>query len=525
MHSIFSLVLFVFTIQLISAAPENDPNFNTAKVISTTKVLELSDLYSHLTAKRPIKASRSVSKVRGMALKVLVRAFTSATLPGTYVGEAKTGCPTSLTFGEAMTESGTLDSGLAFESYPVSAISYNGEQCTGKGIGLLNGKDIAKPGGAIEKLTTQTQVLAILNPEAVPCGSFTYGAGLGFAIFDEKPVTIGEGVELPPNTKLIIYRESDGGSCTSQALLGSPGVGSTGGGSTGGNSTDGSTSGGSTSGESTSGGSTTGASTTGASTDGSTSGGSTSDGSTSGESTSDGTTSGDSSSGDSTSGGSTGGSTSGDSSDGTSEAGGTSGGVGATGPTTQSNPATNETAESKCFTADSEVELQNGDKIRMDRLEIGQRVRVGSNEFSEVFLFTHRDPDYIGEFYKITTEDKNALTLTGGHYLYRNDQLAPARSVNIGDYLSNKNSKVKVTKVEKMSGRGLYNPQTLHGDIVVKGIVTSTFTEAVRPPLARMLLKPLEALYRIGMINEGSASGMFKCGVELSPKGPSTCVY
>lgn len=47
-------------------------------------------------------------------------------------------------------------------------------------------------------------------------------------------------------------------------------------------------------------------------------------------------------------------------------------------------------------------------------------------------------------------------------------------------------------------GRALtFNPQTLDGDILVDGIVTSTYTTAVAPRVARAVLSPLRLLYTL----------------------------
>lgn len=56
-----------------------------------------------------------------------------------------------------------------------------------------------------------------------------------------------------------------------------------------------------------------------------------------------------------------------------------------------------------------------------------------------------------------------------------------------------------VTTVERVGrtwARGLYNPQTTDGSIVVDGVVVSTYTEAVGPPSAHALLTPVRALFK-----------------------------
>lgn len=53
-----------------------------------------------------------------------------------------------------------------------------------------------------------------------------------------------------------------------------------------------------------------------------------------------------------------------------------------------------------------------------------------------------------------------------------------------------------VAEVRRVAGRGLYNPQTLHGDIVVDGMLVSTYTKTVPPQGAHALLTPLRAVYK-----------------------------
>ena len=46
-----------------------------------------------------------------------------------------------------------------------------------------------------------------------------------------------------------------------------------------------------------------------------------------------------------------------------------------------------------CFPADGQVELQGGKKVPMSALKVGDHVRVGPSEFSEVYMFTHKDAE------------------------------------------------------------------------------------------------------------------------------------
>lgn len=159
------------------------------------------------------------------------------------------------------------------------------------------------------------------------------------------------------------------------------------------------------------------------------------------------------------------------------------------------------TGESLCFPADATVELSNGDHIRMDQLSIGDEVRISLDSFSQVFAFTHRNPQPLISFVQLTTRSRELL-LTDGHYLYVNGALVEAKNVKAGDELSLENgTNAVVEKVSRRVSRGLYNPQTLHGDIIVNGIRTSTYTSTVDPQISHALLAPVRAIWERSKLN------------------------
>lgn len=153
----------------------------------------------------------------------------------------------------------------------------------------------------------------------------------------------------------------------------------------------------------------------------------------------------------------------------------------------------------KCFPADATVELESGQVIPIHKLAVGDRVKVGPNEYSDVFMFTHKtpasDPTAFNTFVEITADaDGRSYTvlLTPGHYIPHLDgDLALAAEVKVGELLRLGNGNVAaVTKVRRTKRLGLYNPQTVSGDIVVDGIVISTYTSAVPPVIAHSVLAP-----------------------------------
>lgn len=151
---------------------------------------------------------------------------------------------------------------------------------------------------------------------------------------------------------------------------------------------------------------------------------------------------------------------------------------------------------SSCFPGDAQLILKGGKTRRMDELNVGDHVLVSPDVYSPVFLFTHQDARAEPVFARIHHDGADSpLTLTPGHYLYANDELVAASAVRAGDRLRTSSGLVvRVTRIARAHGSGLYNPQTLHGDVVVNGVVASTYTRAVDPRTAAALLAPVRAI-------------------------------
>jgi desert hedgehog len=152
---------------------------------------------------------------------------------------------------------------------------------------------------------------------------------------------------------------------------------------------------------------------------------------------------------------------------------------------------------SKCFPAHATVTLRSGASSRMDELAVGDAVHIGNGDFSEVFMFTHKLSGALSAFRRLTSASGAGVELTDGHYIYAGGALVRARDVAVGDELAVDGGAAlsRVVRVEVVEARGLFNPQTLHGDIVVDGVVASTYTTALEPGLAHALLAPLRAVY------------------------------
>jgi len=145
------------------------------------------------------------------------------------------------------------------------------------------------------------------------------------------------------------------------------------------------------------------------------------------------------------------------------------------------------------------VELEDGKKILMGVLQIGDRVRVGKNEFSQVYLFGHKDADALSSrFVALTFENGQVLEISDIHLLYLNGKLQAAKHAKVGDVviLADAASSL-IVKAEKMVAQGLYNPHTMQGDIVVSDVLCSSYTTLVHPTLAHMLLGPVRMMYKM----------------------------
>jgi desert hedgehog len=150
----------------------------------------------------------------------------------------------------------------------------------------------------------------------------------------------------------------------------------------------------------------------------------------------------------------------------------------------------------------------------MDELSVGDRVKAGNNLYSDIFMFMHKIPAVRTIFVVIRTFSGQTITLTPGHFIYLNNALVDSASAKVGDKIYLGSGAVSVvSSVSRTVEAGLYNPQTLHGDIVVNGIIASTYTTALAPGTAHALLLPLRALY-----------SAFSLQVNVFENGASTLV-
>lgn len=173
--------------------------------------------------------------------------------------------------------------------------------------------------------------------------------------------------------------------------------------------------------------------------------------------------------------------------------------------TTEGNDNANDTSptaqqrtiENTCFPSSATVQLRNGELKRMDELRIGDSVLVEKNRFSRVFAFTHRSKTVMYKFVELrAARSKLQVRLTRGHFLAVNGKLSKAGDAKKGDtILLGDGSEDIIAEKRIVTDYGLYNAQTLDGNIVVDGVISSTYTETIKPVTAHSLLTPLRTIY------------------------------
>jgi hypothetical protein len=139
-----------------------------------------------------------------------------------------------------------------------------------------------------------------------------------------------------------------------------------------------------------------------------------------------------------------------------------------------------------CFSGNTLMEVEDKGDIRMDQLQIGQKVLTKDGIYAEVYSFSHRNADARTTFLKISfhgsSRSSSPLEVTGEHLLYTmkkegNDvRLVTASALKPGDTLLDvEGNPVAIRSIQPVLGRGLYAPLTKDGDIIVNGVAASSY--------------------------------------------------
>mmetsp|Transcript_80451 Transcript_80451/g.130363 ORF Transcript_80451/g.130363 Transcript_80451/m.130363 type:complete len:580 (+) Transcript_80451:66-1805(+) len=156
-------------------------------------------------------------------------------------------------------------------------------------------------------------------------------------------------------------------------------------------------------------------------------------------------------------------------------------------------------------------------------VQISEKV-LTSKGCSPVYLMGHEDPTIMASFVQATTDTGHIFELTPYHYVMANNKYVHARNLKLGDTVKvggKSTGLVKdiltddiITHVQTVTRKGLYNPYTVAGDILVfapasnqtLGVVASVhsdwfledYVEAARvPDIYQALLAPVRTIHSV----------------------------
>jgi hypothetical protein len=120
-------------------------------------------------------------------------------------------------------------------------------------------------------------------------------------------------------------------------------------------------------------------------------------------------------------------------------------------------------------------------------------------------MLTRERPAANSSHIRIETSSGAALTLIMGLQMYANDTFTAAEDVTTSDRKTFASGEASaVSGVSRFSSRGMFHPQPLQGDIMVDGVLASTYIRAVAPAVAHELAAPQHALFRDGAATDPS---------------------
>lgn len=132
---------------------------------------------------------------------------------------------------------------------------------------------------------------------------------------------------------------------------------------------------------------------------------------------------------------------------------------------------------SVCLHGDGSVLLRSGEVKKVRDVRVNDEVQVGKGEYSPVFMFTHADPNLVTQFVKVMTEGNETTTVTPSHYMHSDQGIVQAGEMQVGDSVLLADRYVaRIKSVSRFMSKGVFNPQTMQGDIVVDGFLVSTYT-------------------------------------------------
>ncbi len=165
-----------------------------------------------------------------------------------------------------------------------------------------------------------------------------------------------------------------------------------------------------------------------------------------------------------------------------------------------------------CFPSHARVTLRGGTRSPIAQLQVGDHVESAPGHFSPVLLHTHADTEATTLFVVLRTRRGSEIAASPGHYLVTSGgRLRVAGEFRVHDDIRTASGADRVISVRHAMYRGLHNPQTASGAILVRlgdsgAVQASTYTSAVFPNAAHAALSPLRAVQKTFGVTFGAQS-------------------
>lgn len=143
-----------------------------------------------------------------------------------------------------------------------------------------------------------------------------------------------------------------------------------------------------------------------------------------------------------------------------------------------------------CFSGENKIDVLGKGIVKMESLNIGDYVRVANGEFSQVYSFGHFDKTAPTDYLQFFSDDgdNSPLEITADHMVYvSSGDVVRASEVKVGDQLLGHDN--KVAEIRTVKRYGVYAPVTFTGDIVVSGVVASSYVSLLETVSARIVNK------------------------------------
>jgi hypothetical protein len=125
-----------------------------------------------------------------------------------------------------------------------------------------------------------------------------------------------------------------------------------------------------------------------------------------------------------------------------------------------------------CFSSTNTVSILGKGTVSISVLQIGDYVRVGQDQYSQVYSFSHIDHEAETDFLQIRTNGSNVpLELTPDHLVSVAGTYVRGSDVRVGDMLGDH----MVVRVDLVHRRGVYAPVTFAGTLIVSGVLVSSY--------------------------------------------------